>query len=377
MAAPSIPSIPFCWPRWMDETGPIPVNLITGFLGSGKTTLLRKILASPAFANAAVLINEFGEAGLDHLLVERIDNTTVLLENGCICCSVRDDLKAALVALIGRRRKNGVPAFDRVLIETTGLADPVPVIATLMQDMMLRHHFRLGNVVVTVDAVHGLKGLQEHVQVARQVAVADRILLTKTDLASTNAVSRLRKVLTGINSSAPVEYVPHGATDPARLIEDDVYDPATKSGEVARWLLDRSAEAPAGGGLRLSPNAAAPRQFRAEPAVGAAAHELPATLSITLHEPVEWAAFGLWLSLIVGRHGDRVLRIKGIVDVEGSETPVVVHGVQSLLHPAEHLPEWPAGPRATRLVLIVHGLDARLFEPSLRAFLALGLKTRS
>ncbi len=359
----------------MDETNPIPVNLITGFLGSGKTTLLRNILASPAFANAAVLINEFGEAGLDHLLVERIDDTTVLLENGCICCSVRDDLKAALVALIGRRGKNGVPAFDRVLIETTGLADPVPVIATLMRDMMLRHHFRLGNVVATVDAVHGLKGLREHVQIARQVAVADRILLTKTDLAPPAAVSHLGKALAEINSSAPIVHVMHGATDYARLIGDDVYDPATKSGEVTRWLLDPSGQAPDEGGLRPGRNRRG-RGFRAEPAGDAEAHGLPATLFITLDEPVEWAAFGLWLSLLVARHGDKILRIKGIVNVESSETPVVVHGVQSLLHPAEHLKEWPAGPRATRLVLIVHGLDTRLFEPSLRAFLALGAKTR-
>ena len=357
-----------------DDRAPIPVNVLTGFLGSGKTTVLRRLLSTPAFANTAVLINEFGEIGLDHLLIERLDKTTVLLESGCICCSMREDLQAALKSLFSRFERGELARFDRVIIETTGLADPTPVLATVMRDPVLCHHFRLGNVIATVDAVNGPRGLDVHPEIRKQIAVADRILLTKVDLvdAATAAIAAAR--IAAINPASPLEPCMHGAVDAASIIGCDAFDRRSKLAEAQGWIDRLDAHR-----IRESEHAPGEHQRTDPPSHESSPHDGSGyaairTVAITLSEPIEWAAFGLWLSLLLTRHGDRVLRVKGIVNVEGSSTPVAVHGVQSLLHSAEHLTRWPTSSRDTRLILIVQDLEPAMLERSLRAFLALGTR---
>ena len=207
----------------------IPVNLITGFLGSGKTTLLQRLLRSPQLAKTAVLVNEFGEVGLDHLLLETVDAATVLLQSGCVCCTIRGDLADAMRALHSKRERGLVPRFDRLAIETTGLADPAPIVATLMAEPVIRHHFRLGSIVTTVDAVNGALHLAANPEARKQVAVADRLVVTKTDLAEPGVVRALGAELALINPTAPILDALAGPLAPDELLASDVYDPARKA----------------------------------------------------------------------------------------------------------------------------------------------------
>lgn len=347
----------------MTHEAPIPVNVLTGFLGSGKTTLLRNLLANPAFSDAAVLINEFGEAGLDHLLLRQLDQSTLLLESGCICCTIRDDLNEAIRTLYAQRQKGSVPRFRRILIETTGLADPTPILATIMAEPMIRHHFRLGNVIACVDAVNAPDGLARHPELRKQVAVADRLALTKVDLVEVEAVPRLVQRLKQINPTAIVRGVVHGNADASLVLGQDVFDPETKAAEVRSWLAHHLDHPHHGS----EPHAHVPAESH-----GAETR----AFTIELSEPVEWSAFGLWLSLIASRHGERLLRLKGILNVEGSDSPVVVHGVQQLIHPPEHLDAWPFPDRRSRIIIIGEGLPADLVERSLHRFLSLGARIR-
>ena len=186
-------------------TAAIPVNLITGFLGSGKTTLLRHVLADASYADCAVLINELGEIGIDHHLIERVDGETVLMRSGCVCCTIRDDLAGAIRSLHERREAGTLPPFRRLIIETTGLADPTPVLATIMTDVVIRHHFRLGNVITTVDAVNGEAHLDRQPESVKQAAVGDRLVITKVDIANPLAVTRLEARLAALNPAAPTD----------------------------------------------------------------------------------------------------------------------------------------------------------------------------
>jgi G3E family GTPase len=226
-----------------EYAGYIPVNLLTGFLGSGKTTLLSRLLASPQLARTAVLINEFGEVGLDHLLLDTIDEDAVLLQSGCICCTIRGDLRDAIRSLYDRRERGVIPPFDRLVIETTGLADPTPIISTLLADPVVKHHFRLGTVVTTVDAVNGLQHLAENPESVKQVAVADRIVLTKADIADQPVAEKVRAALRHLNPTAPVLDAQSGRIQPDALFTRDLYSPAGKSAEVRRWLAAEVAEA--------------------------------------------------------------------------------------------------------------------------------------
>jgi G3E family GTPase len=336
-----------------DYAALIPVNVVTGFLGSGKTTLLNRLLRAPQLAGTAVLVNEFGEVGLDHLLLERIDAETVLLQSGCVCCTIRGDLADAMRALLGRRERGLVPRFDRLAIETTGLADPAPIVSTLLAEPVLRHHVRLGNVIATVDAVNGALHLAEHPESGKQVAIADRIVLTKTDLVEDARVAQLQAALRGLNPTAPVL----DASDPLApddLMAGDVYDPARRSAEVRRWLDQEAHRAAAAGPRhRHDPNRH-DRDIRA--------------FCLTFPQPLDWTGFGIWLTMLLHAHGARVLRVKGILNVAGLATPVVIHGVQHLIHPPAHLEVWPDADRRSRIVFIVRGLDQGMIERSLAAF---------
>ncbi|KMO38663.1 cobalamin biosynthesis protein CobW [Methylobacterium tarhaniae] len=313
-----------------------PVTLLTGFLGAGKTALLARLLRWPALRDTAVLINEFGEVGLDHLLVEPLQGEVALLRGGCVCCSIRGDLKAALIDLHDRRRRGLVPDFRRVVVETTGLADPGPAVATLVADPVLRHAFTVGAIVTVVDAVNGARTLDSHEEAVRQAACADRLILSKTDLAEPEATAALRSRLASLNPVAPVTDLTLDDEPEAALLTDD---PAG-SASTRRWLC---AEVPA------------------------AAHG-PVGAVMIESGPVDWTRFGLWLGMLLNRHGTRILRLKGLVAVEGVETPVVVQGVQHLVHPPLHLPAWPDGVSRTRLVLIGHDFDGDLLRRSYGAF---------
>lgn len=357
-----------------------PVNLLTGFLGAGKTTLLKRLLQQPALADAAVLVNEFGEIGLDHLLLERIDEQMVLLPSGCLCCTVRGELAEALRALHSKRERGEVPWFRRVVIETTGLADPFPILSTLQAEPVLRHHFALGQVVAVVDAVHGAGQLQRHAQSVRQVAAADQIVVSKLGLADPSQAASLKQALHAINPMAPVWDAESDAVDAEALFCQGLFDAARKSPDARRWLSEERA-APS---LRLfdsnDDEVAAPvastragdgrylaQAQRKPPSTHTAGLDVT-SFSIVLDEPLDWTAFAIWLTMFVHRHGERVLRIKGIVNVRGSETPVAVHGVQHLIHPPLHLAAWPGDARQSSIVFIVDGLEPERVRRSLRAF---------
>jgi G3E family GTPase len=315
-----------------------PVTLITGCLGSGKTTLLQRLLRDPALSDTAVLINEFGEIGLDHHLLERIDETMVMLQSGCVCCTIRGELSAAIKDLHSRRERGLLPPFRRLVVESTGLADPFPILSTVRSDPVLRHHFNLGNVITTVDAVNGAQQLDAQPESVKQVAVADRLVLTKTDLATAEVTTRLTQRLRHINATAPLW----------RTADDDLDADALLSGE------DNEAWEPA------DTNAALPDDHHRH------ADDIR-TLALSIDEPIDWARFGVWLTMLLNRHGDALLRIKGMLNVAGAVTPVALHAVQHLVHTPKHLAAWPDADRRSRLVFITRGLDPAVIERSFRA----------
>lgn len=328
----------------------LPINILTGFLGSGKTTVLRHILHDPAFADTAVLINEFGEVGLDHLLVGMLDEAPVLMQSGCICCSIRGDLSRALRDLYTRRQQGGVPLFRRVIVETTGLADPTPILATITSDLVIRRHFRPGNIIATLDALHAERGLDEHDEIARQAGIADRLIITKIDLATAGQIARLRHKLRELNPAAAVNEAVLGVVDADFLIGQDIHAPETRMAEALQWM-EQAAAAPQNG------QGAAFRH-----------HGAITSFCLRLNGKLDWNVFGLWFSMLVYRHGTKLLRVKGILDVEGSETPVAIHAVQHVIHNPEHLPGWPDAERGSRIVFITQGLKRDCVERSLQAF---------
>ena len=328
-----------------------PVTLITGFLGSGKTTLLQGLLADPALADTAVLINEFGDVGLDHHLLERIDERTVLLQSGCLCCTVRGELADAMRELHSKRTRGIVPMFRRVAIESTGLADPFPVLTTVHADPVLKHHFRMAGVVTTVDAVNGARHLAMHPESVKQVAVADRIVLTKTDLAAAATIESVVRRVRAINpDSVVLDAHTAGGADAALLSDDVTVAFERRDPMVQSWLAEETRAA----------------------ATGTSRHadDIHA-FALVFDQPLEWTAFGIWLTMLLNRHGNEVLRVKGILDVAGADAPVAVHGVQHLVHPPVHMRAWPNSERRSRIVFIVKGLDQEAIERSLAVFVGL------
>ncbi|MGI9499552.1 MAG: CobW family GTP-binding protein [Geminicoccaceae bacterium] len=329
----------------------IPVNVITGFLGSGKTTLLQRLLASPKLANTAVLINEFGEVSLDHLLLDIVDQETVILESGCVCCTIRGDLAEAIRELHSKRERGVIPRFDRLAIETTGLADPAPIVSTLLAEPVIRNHFRLGNVIVTVDAVNAQLHLRNNEESVKQAAIADRLVLTKSDIAEASTLDAARSSLSSLNGTAPIIDVNDDKFDPDELMTSDVYDGEAKAAEVRHWLQ---------------------RQGHAQDDHVHSGHSHHGadirTFSLIVDQPIDWTAFGIWLTMLLHRHGEQVLRVKGILNVEGQTTPVVIHGVQHVMHPPAHLESWPDDDHRSRIVFILRGLDPTHIKRSLRAF---------
>lgn len=385
-------------------SGRLPLHVLTGFLGSGKTTLLNRVLTHPAWADSAILINEIGAVSIDHHLVERIegDNLDIMvLQGGCTCCALRGDMVAALRELHRRRVEGVVPPFSRIVMETTGLADPAPVLFTLFADPALRHKFEAGAVIATFDAVHGDGQLLRYPESRKQIAVADRIVLTKTDLDAATAVPRLAALIRRINPAAVMLDARDTAT-PENILNDlrndtlvpiDVYDshkpeygaldaygdhknrhglsyrrdrPKANDGDLT-YAAQLSADAE-----KLSARRPYIEQMIPQMTGGMLAEHAPHidSVAIALDEPLEWSAFAVWLTLLLHAHGEKMLRFKALLHVAGWPGPVVLDGIHHMIHPPVHLPKWPAGPRVSRLVFIAQDMRIERIEPSLRAFLA-------
>ncbi len=340
----------------------MPVTLLTGFLGSGKTTLLARLVRHPAMAGAAVVINELGEVGIDHDLVTMSSENIALLANGCICCSVRTDLQETLRDLFARRKVGEIPDFDRVIIETTGLADPAPVVQTLASDTLIGAQFRLDGLVTLVDAVNAATQLANHAEPARQIALADRVLITKSDLATPEQVQAVRDAVHDINPRAGVRLVLHGEIDPAELVGLGLASARASAATLSFLGEPLQREGTAGDGDEGRPLSRHPVQRSALHDAGIR------TQVLRFDQPFTWAAFSAALELLSTLRGPDLLRVKGIVNVEGQ--PVVVQGVQHIFHPPVTLDCWPSADTGTRLVFITRRIEAEVIRNLLQAVAA-------
>jgi G3E family GTPase len=356
----------------MHAPEPIAINVLTGFLGAGKTTLLNALVREATLANAVVLINEFGEVALDHLLVEGVEGEMIALSSGCLCCTIRGELVGALENLLRRRDNGRIRAFDRVLIETTGLADPAPILNTLVLHPYLSRRFIIDSVVTVVDAVNGAVTLGAHEEARRQVAMADRLVVTKSDLAGDASISTLAKRLRRLNPAAPIVDAKRDEVDADALLRAGLYSPKKKIPDVARWLnaeallarADEKRETPGAHSYhRPHPN---PHDHGDDHAHGGEAHardpnrhdERIRAFCLTSERPVQAGAIDLFLQLLRSIEPARLLRLKGIVALaERPDEPLVIHGVQEVMHEPVRLSRWPDDDRRTRLVLILEGME--------------------
>lgn len=357
----------------------IPVTLITGFLGAGKTTLLNNLLQHPEMSGAAVLINEFGEIGIDHHLVDRVDETMMILDSGCICCSVQGDLVKALRNLAQRSSRREIPDVTRVVIETTGLADPVPVISTLTQDWFVAARYQCDGVITVVDATHALQQLGHHNEAVRQVAMADRLLITKCDLANTTSRAELNWRLDELNPGATRIELIHGRINPDELFGCGIYSSAGKLTNVAAWLgeeqLRTTRSQPSGIRATYVRRRKGIASRRSVTHVGNHHSDSVSSFVINFPDPVHWYTFSVAMGRILQMFGPRILRVKGLMNIAGDSLPRVIHCVQDVAYPPASLVRWPEQSlfedRHGRLVFIAKDLTSEEVE-AIRAVLSDG-----
>lgn len=337
---------------------PIPVTVITGFLGSGKTTLLNRLLKDPDLSDTAVIINEFGEVSIDHLLVEKANEDIIELADGCVCCTVRGELVDTLAELIERLQTGRIKSLKRVVIETTGLADPAPVLQSVMGHPVLMQVFRLDGVLTTIDAVNAMATLDQFEEAAKQVAMADRIIITKSDLVEDKAAEEaLIFRLKQLNPGAEIIYANDQRAGVASLFECGLYNPETKTADVRRWLQADAYDNGNDTHAHICTDAC--DHHHHEHDHHHSHHQAIRSFSLVYNdEPIPFSAFEMFVDLLRSAHGEKILRMKAIVQLaEDPERPLVLHGVQRIFHPPARLPQWPDGARETRLVMIVKDLS--------------------
>ena len=322
----------------------ISITILTGFLGSGKTTLLSSLIKHKLMANAAIIINEFGEIGLDHDLIETTDENVIELQNGCICCTIQGDLKSTLLNLLKKMEKREISPFNHVIIETTGLADPVPIIHTLMTSLDLQRIYSIDGVITVVDSINGESTYNVHEEAVKQTAFADRIVLSKTDIADEGRVNSLTKRIRTINPKVTIIKSNMNSVPVAKLLGLNDYNPQNKDWNVREWL-------------EIEKNKSSKHlHHHHDHDVNRHGDDIE-TFAMVTSQPVSMTSVNFFLELLMSQMGENILRIKGILNIKGQECPAVIHGVQHIFHPLEWLEKWPSQNKQSRLVFITKNIN--------------------
>jgi G3E family GTPase len=349
----------------------VPVTILTGFLGAGKSTLLNRILKDPDMRDAAVIINEFGDVGIDHLLVETSGDSIIELSDGCLCCTVRGELVDTLATLMDSMQTGRIRPLKRVVIETTGLADPAPVMQAIMGNPIIATNFDLDGMVTVVDAVNGLQTLDNHEEARKQVAVADRLIVSKSEMDGAVPAATLEARLRTLNPRAPILYATKDDVGTASILVNGLYDPASKIADVGRWLRDEMALDAHDHHHHHGEHDHADHRHHQD------AHDVNRhdgsirSFSIVENQPIDPMALEMFIDLLRSAHGEQLLRMKAIVALSDKpDRPVVLHGVQNIFHAPVRLAGWPdPADRRTRMVIITKDLPESFVKDLFDAFL--------